>query len=71
MALMNYTTSRVCIHPKYSFLIPHKTKQIFPLNFSSVTVAALSEKGTDGSIGEDDRRNSSGMFDYTSNLLHF
>ncbi|KAI3515536.1 hypothetical protein L1887_14435 [Cichorium endivia] len=59
MASMNYTTSRVCIHPKYSFAIPHKTKQIFTLTFSCGTVAALSEKGTDGSIGEDDRRNSS------------
>lgn len=59
MSLMNYTTSRICIHPKYSFVIPHKTKQIFTLTFSCGTVAALSEKGTDGSIGEDDRRNSS------------
>jgi len=61
---MNYTASRLCIHPKYSFPIPHKTKQIFTFTSSTGTVAALSEKGADGSIGEDDRRNSPGISDY-------
>ncbi|KAI3736034.1 hypothetical protein L6452_15565 [Arctium lappa] len=61
MAFMHYTTSRVCIHTKYSLLLPHKTKQNFNFNFTSstTTVAALSEKGTDGSIGENDPRNGS------------
>ncbi|KAI3744882.1 hypothetical protein L1987_57978 [Smallanthus sonchifolius] len=59
MAFMNYTISRVCIHPTYSFLVPYKsnTKQIFI--FTSGSVAALSEKGTDGNLGEDDPRNAS------------
>ncbi|XP_024990828.1 uncharacterized protein LOC112525102 isoform X2 [Cynara cardunculus var. scolymus] len=58
MAFMNYTISRVCIHPKYSLLVPHKTKN-FNFISSTTTVAALSEKGTDGSIGENDSRNAS------------
>ncbi|MFS8024051.1 hypothetical protein Hanom_Chr16g01458681 [Helianthus anomalus] len=43
-------TFMTCIHPQYSFLVPYKTKHIF---------TALPEKGTDGNVGEDDRRNTS------------